>query len=99
VSDHALITCRELIDFIAAYLDGTLPVPSRREFDRHLAACSSCRAYLDGYRKTIAMGRLALQPTDQPASEVAPDWLVKAVRVARARQACEQDACSDQKPS
>jgi anti-sigma factor RsiW len=83
VSDKPYITCRELIAFIADYLDGALSQDSRREFDRHLAVCASCVAYLDGYRKTIQMGRAALQPSDQPADEVVPQWLVKAVRAAR----------------
>ena len=85
MSDKPYITCRELIDFIADYLDGTLPEGSRREFDRHLAVCPSCVAYLDGYRKTVEMGKAAFQPSDQPATEVAPGWLVRAVRSARQR--------------
>jgi len=86
VTESPYITCRELIDFIAGYLDRTLPEPSRREFERHLAVCPSCRAYLDGYQKTIALGKAAVEPSDRPASEVAPDWLVKAVRSARTRK-------------
>lgn len=82
MSDKPYITCRELIDFIADYLDGTIPDASRREFDVHLAVCPSCVSYLDGYRKTIQLGKEALR-TDRPASELAPEWLVKAVRRAR----------------
>jgi anti-sigma factor RsiW len=85
VSDTSYITCRELIDFIADYLDGTIPEGSRHEFDGHLAVCPSCVAYLDGYRRTIQLGKAALQPSDRPATDVAPEWLVRAVRSARNR--------------
>lgn len=46
--------CRELVDAITAYLDGTLPDDDRRRFDDHLAACPHCTEYLAQMRKTIA---------------------------------------------
>ena len=80
------ITCSDLIDFIAEYIDGTLPPAQRFEFERHLAVCPSCVAYLDGYRKTIALGQAAaLRPSDDPASGLAPEGLIRAVRAARHR--------------
>jgi anti-sigma factor RsiW len=45
--------CRELVDAITAYLDGTLPDADRRRFDNHLAACRHCTEYLAQMRKTI----------------------------------------------
>lgn len=85
MKDHPYITCRQLIDFIADYLDGELPDDSRREFERHLGVCPSCVAYLDSYRQTIALGKAALHPCDDPASGIVPEGLVKAVRAARLR--------------
>lgn len=86
MKDHPYITCRELIDFIADYIDGMLPEASLKEFERHLAVCPSCRAYLDGYKKTISLGKAAMEPSDRPATEAAPEWLVKAVRSAKMRK-------------
>lgn len=41
------MTCRELTDFLGAYLDGELSEKVRRRFDEHLAACPECSAYLE----------------------------------------------------
>ena len=80
------ITCRELIDFIADYLDGTLSPPMRAEFERHLGVCPSCVAYLDSYKKTISMGKMALARTDGPATGAVPEGLLRAIREARAKK-------------
>lgn len=45
--------CRELVEAITAYLDGTLPDADRRRFDSHLAACPRCTEYLAQMRTTI----------------------------------------------
>ena len=82
MKDHDYITCRELIGFIADYLDGELAAPMRHEFERHLKVCPSCVAYLEGYRRTIQLGKMALAPTDDPAP--VPEELVRAIRAARA---------------
>jgi anti-sigma factor RsiW len=83
VKDDEYITCRELIGFIADYLDGALPAPMRHEFERHLKVCASCVAYLEGYKRTIQLGKMAMAPTDDPAP--VPEELVRAIRAARAR--------------
>lgn len=57
---RAFITCREVIDFLWAYLADELPPAKAREFERHLAACPSCVAYLATYRATVELGRGAL---------------------------------------
>jgi anti-sigma factor RsiW len=77
------ITCRQLIDFIADYLDGTLALDQRFEFERHLSVCPSCVAYLDGYRKVVALGRATAAANDDPATGAFPEGLVQAVRAAR----------------
>jgi anti-sigma factor (TIGR02949 family) len=50
------MTCRELIDVLADYLDGVLPSDLAAELERHLAECAPCRAYLATYRATRALG-------------------------------------------
>jgi anti-sigma factor RsiW len=87
VTNNDYITCRELIDFIADYLEDRLDANDRREFDRHLAVCPSCVNYLDAYKKTIALGKQALAPSDEPARGVAPEGLLKAIKDARRNMA------------
>jgi anti-sigma factor RsiW len=51
--------CKELVEVITEYLEGTLPAEDRARFGRHLAECEDCQAYLDQMRETIgALGRL-----------------------------------------
>lgn len=83
MKEREYITCRELIDFIADYLDGALSAEMRHEFDRHLKVCPSCVDYFESYRRTIKLGKAALAPTEEPAP--VPEGLVRAIRAARAR--------------
>lgn len=83
MTHHPYITCRELIDFIADYLEGELPEAERHEFERHLKVCPSCVAYLESYRRTVSLGKEALTASDQPASGQVPEGLLKAIRSAR----------------
>jgi anti-sigma factor RsiW len=77
------ITCREFDEFIVDYVDGVLPERSRRVFENHLRICPMCRAYLDGYRRTMALGRAALGAASEPVPADVPDDLVKAILAAR----------------
>lgn len=70
------ITCRELIDFIAGYLEHALPPHDEQDFERHLAACPSCRAYLATYQAAIRLGKAAYE--SDPV-EAAPEELIQAV--------------------
>ena len=76
------LTCRELIEFLAAYVDGELPADERATFDAHLAVCPHCVDYLHGYREAIRLGRDALDPE---IAESAPEELVAAILSARPR--------------
>lgn len=52
--------CKELVELVTEYLEGTLAAAERQAMDRHLAGCGGCRAYLEQMRKTIAtMGRVS----------------------------------------
>jgi predicted anti-sigma-YlaC factor YlaD len=54
------VTCREFIERLMEYVEGTAPGDA---FEHHLARCSSCRAYLDSYLKTIGLARGAFPPS------------------------------------
>jgi anti-sigma factor RsiW len=79
------MTCREFIDFLWKYLDEELEPGERTTFDEHLAVCPDCVAYLDSYRRTVALGRdaLACGKPEEPVPEDVPEDLVTAILAAR----------------
>lgn len=79
------MTCKDVADFLMAYLDNELPHEQRTQFDEHLTLCSSCVRYLELYKRTIRMGQAALTPTDQPAAGYVPPGLIEAINAARKR--------------
>jgi anti-sigma factor RsiW len=79
MSDTDLFTCKDLVQLVTAYLEGTLPTPQRARFEAHLAVCPGCTAYLDQMRTTIRLiGTLNEQDIDPGAEEhllqVFRDW-------------------------
>jgi anti-sigma factor RsiW len=74
-----MITCRELIDFIARYLENDLSPEERSKFDRHLAGCPPCLSYIENYRQTIVLSKAAFGEAPPPM----PEDLVKAILAAR----------------
>ena len=73
------MACKELVDAITAYLDGTLASTDRRRFDAHLAGCPYCTEYLAQMRATIdRLGRIdetALSPdTREQLLAAFRDW-------------------------
>ena len=50
------MTCRDVIEVLADYVDGALSLDLVAELERHLEGCEPCRAYLATYRKTRALG-------------------------------------------
>src|SRR5262249_12971784 len=78
------MNCREFTEFLHEYLFGNLPAGERSEFDKHLAECPWCVAYLDSYRKTIELEQAAFaSPGDAPPPSDAPEELVQAILRAR----------------
>jgi anti-sigma factor RsiW len=71
--------CIEVItDFLADYVEGRLPAEARAAFERHIADCESCTAYLQSYRDTIAMAAIAHRESRLPAQDI-PEELVAAI--------------------
>jgi predicted anti-sigma-YlaC factor YlaD len=73
------MTCREMIEFLSDYLDGTLPQPAQTVFDRHVHHCSDCMDFLVSYKRSIKMARdsLTVEPCRLP--EAIPDDLCAAI--------------------
>ena len=66
---HAL-TCRELVELVTEYLDGSLSRRDRARFDRHIAGCPNCTAYLAQFRETIRLtGTLRVEDVDPAARD------------------------------
>jgi anti-sigma factor RsiW len=83
---RARMNCREFTEFLHDYLFGDLPAAERVAFENHLAECPWCIAYLDSYRKTIALEKAAFAaPEDAPLPADAPEELVQAILRARSR--------------
>ena len=76
MNERRIITCRELIDFIADYVEGTLTADSLADFNRHLELCESCRAYLASYGETIRAARGAAVDDDDC---FVPEEMIKAI--------------------
>jgi anti-sigma factor RsiW len=80
------MNCREFTEFLHEYLFGNLAAEERAEFDKHLAECPWCVAYLDGYQKTIQLEQAAYSACeDAPPPADAPEEFIQAILRARSR--------------
>ena len=52
--DHE-ITCKELVELVTEYLEGTLPAEIRASMEKHLSGCDGCTHYLEQMRETIRL--------------------------------------------
>ncbi|TML82524.1 MAG: anti-sigma factor [Actinobacteria bacterium] len=75
------IPCRQMVELVTDYLEGALSWRERRRFERHIAGCDGCRAYLEQMRRTLrVLGRL----DEETISPEARDALLHAFRDWRA---------------
>jgi anti-sigma factor RsiW len=49
------LSCKELVELVTDYLEGTLPEDRRVDFDAHLTECEGCTNYLAEMRQTITL--------------------------------------------
>ena len=73
------LTCRELVELLTDYLEGALSREDRKRFQRHIAGCDGCTAYVEQMRGTIrAVGTLSEEAVPAAAREellrVFRDW-------------------------
>jgi anti-sigma factor RsiW len=53
------LVCRQVVELISDYLEGTLPRAQRRRLEAHLRGCDHCGEYLRQIQATIELtGRL-----------------------------------------
>ena len=77
------MTCREFVEFLMRYVEGELDADPRRVFEEHMRLCPPCGVYLDTYRDTIRLGKLACKDDDGAVPEDVPEELVRAILAAR----------------
>jgi predicted anti-sigma-YlaC factor YlaD len=59
VNDNGL-TCKELVELVTDYFEGTLPLHERLRLEAHLEKCAGCRNYIQQMRQTLDLcGHLA----------------------------------------
>ncbi len=61
-----MLRCREVVDLILAYLEGSLDPGERRAFEAHIADCANCWRFLQTYRETVALGQQLREETIPP---------------------------------
>jgi anti-sigma factor RsiW len=74
------ITCRQLIDFVASYREHELTPEQHLEFERHLAVCPSCVAFMKTYEQSVLLAKAS---ADDPVPDEIPEALVRAILEAR----------------
>ncbi len=68
MADASRLECREFVELVTEYLEGTLPPPERARFEAHIALCPGCATYLEQMRQTVrATGTLAEDSISEPA--------------------------------
>lgn len=79
------LTCREVVEFLMAYVTHELDPVQRHAFEAHLAVCDECVAYIRSYEQTVGLGKAAFESLEAPADEKAPRKLIEAILAARRR--------------
>ena len=74
------LVCREFVELVTAYMEGTLPEGDRVRMDAHLAECDGCTGYLEDMRRLV--GSLHQTP-EPPPDEETRDALLRAFRELR----------------
>jgi anti-sigma factor RsiW len=64
------IVCRDVVELVTSYLEGSLPGPDQARVEAHLGACPHCARYLEQFRLTIrATGKLREEDLEPEAKE------------------------------
>ncbi len=85
------MACKELVELVTEYLEGTLSRVDRQRFEDHLKDCSYCATYLEQMRHTICtLGRL----TEEDLSEDAKQDLLRIFRDWKKEPPTGQNGCA-----
>jgi anti-sigma factor RsiW len=75
--DHDPLVCREFVELVTDYLEGTLPESDRVRMEAHLAECDGCTGYLEDMRRLIGSLHATPEPPPDPATR---ETLLRAFR-------------------
>jgi anti-sigma factor RsiW len=65
------LVCREFVELVTDYLEGTLPDAERTRMDAHLAECEGCTGYLEDMRRLVATLHDVPEPPPDPETREA----------------------------
>jgi len=71
------ISCKELVDLVADYMDEAISDDARAKFEQHLSECGYCSAYVQQMHLTV---KLTSKLTEPEANQPAPDELMNIFR-------------------
>jgi len=71
------LVCREFVELVTDYLEGTLPEDQRARFEAHLAECDGCSGWFADFRSVVGTLHAAPAPPPDPATR---DVLLRAFR-------------------
>ena len=64
------MSCKELVELVTEYLEGSLSWRQRRRFEKHIALCHGCTAYVEQFRVMLrSLGRLREEDVPPPARD------------------------------
>ena len=64
------LTCKEVVEIVTDYLEGTMSDQDRLRFEEHVAGCEGCSRYLHQMRETIRLtGTLTEEQVPEPQKE------------------------------
>jgi predicted anti-sigma-YlaC factor YlaD len=76
------LTCKDVVELVTGYLDGSMEQADRERFEEHLSVCDGCTNYLHQMRETI---RVTGMLTEEQVSEEQRDALLATFRGWRSR--------------
>ena len=59
--------CRDLLNSLSEYGDGSLQEEFCVEIERHMSACEDCRIVIDTLQKTVELYQTTSEPSTMPA--------------------------------
>jgi anti-sigma factor RsiW len=73
------LTCKELVEVVTDYLEGSMPAERRLLFEEHLASCDWCQTYLEQMLETIRLTGTLMEDDLEPEARdallgVFRDW-------------------------
>lgn len=88
-----MMTCQDIAEFLADYLEHSLPFRQRMAFQFHLFLCRDCRRYLATYDKTRQLIQTLKNDETGNGREQVPQELIRAILAARASDTAGSNPC------